>query len=522
MLLHFGIAPTVTPFQILLLGLYVPLTCLLALYGIHRVNVLFAYLRTRKNNPVPQAEWDHVPTLLVQVPIFNERAVVLRLLDAIEAFDYPRDKLRVQVLDDSTDETVAIAGKAVERLRAKGLDIVHLLRSNREGYKAGALAEGLKVDDSELVAVFDADFVPDPQWPNKVIPFLADPRVGVTQTRWEHRNLEQNILTKLQGFFLDAHFILEHTYRNRTGRFINFCGTAGMWRRACIEDAGGWSACSITEDTEISFRAQLKGWKFIYLRDVTVPAEVPADVDAYKAQQHRWAKGYTEVLREHLPTIWRAPIPIKTKIEATLMLSNHFAFLLMGALTILHLPLVLVRTSFHSTTAQVVLDLLGINLVILAFFAFYIVGQWEAGRLTWRRILLIPLALGLGMSHMVNSSRAVLEAVFGLKTGFVRTPKEGDKPEVGSSYKANAATGQALVEVAFGIYLLVSSIVMASRGHILGVPLNLVVSLGFLFLGLSTLKNRWSSKAPPIAEKEGVEPTHALPAWSRPSPAAGE
>jgi len=422
----------------------------------------------------------------VQVPVFNEKSVVNRIVHALAGLDYPRDRLRIQVLDDSTDDTVRISEEGCAWLRSKGIDAVQIRRPNREGFKAGALANGLELDDSELVAVFDADFVPPPGVLKEMVPYFAKPGVGLVQARWEHLNLEQNLLTKLQGYFLDGHFILEHTYRHRTGRFFNFNGTAGMWRRACIDDAGGWSASSITEDTEISFRAQIKGWEFVYLRDLTVPAEVPADVDAYKSQQHRWAKGYTEVLQQHFDTIWKSAIPLKAKIEATLMLSNHFAFLLMAALTILHLPLVLVREHWQATPVQLMLDLLGINLVLLAFFGFYAVSQVEAGRATWRRLALAPLALGLGMALMVNSCRAVLESLFGVKTGFVRTPKEGDGQK---SYKANAALGQAVAEIAFGVYLLFSSAILLAHGHVWGLPINLLVAGGFLYLGVGTLRN---------------------------------
>ncbi|MEM8884729.1 MAG: glycosyltransferase [Planctomycetota bacterium] len=488
-----------TGVQIFLLGLYVPLSVLLAAYGIHRAHMLFEYLRTRKNNPKPEGTLEDWPTLLVQVPVFNEKAVVNRIIHALADLDYPRDKLRIQVLDDSTDDTVRITEEGCRWLRSKGIEAVQICRSNREGFKAGALAEGLLVDDSELVAIFDADFVPTPGVLKEMVPYFAKPGVGLVQARWEHLNLDRNLLTKLQGYFLDGHFILEHTYRHRTGRFFNFNGTAGIWRRSCIDDAGGWSASSITEDTEISFRAQIKGWEFVYLRDVTVPAEVPADVDAYKSQQHRWAKGYTEVLMQHFGTIWNATIPLKAKVEATLMLSNHFAFLLMAALTILHLPLVLVRENWQATPAQLLLDMLGINLVVFAFFGFYAVSQWEAGRFTWKRLALAPLALGLGMALMINSCRAVLEALFGLKTGFVRTPKEGDtvdEPAPKRSYKANAAMGQAMVEVAMGIYLLFSSVVLLARGHVWGLPLNLVVAGGFLYLGGGTLRNLWRASRP--------------------------
>ncbi|MHC4847860.1 MAG: glycosyltransferase [Planctomycetota bacterium] len=493
-----------TGVQIFLLGLYVPLSVALAAYGIHRAHMLFEYLRVRKNNPKPEGTLEEWPTLLVQIPVFNEKTVVNRIIHAVAEFDYPRDKLRIQILDDSTDDTVRITEEGCAWLRGQGVEAVQIRRSNRDGFKAGALANGLEQDDCELVAVFDADFVPPPGVLKEMVPYFAKPGVGLVQARWEHLNLNRNLLTKLQGYFLDGHFILEHTYRHRTGRFFNFNGTAGIWRRTCIDDAGGWSASSITEDTEISFRAQIKGWEFIYLRDLTVPAEVPADVDAYKSQQHRWAKGYTEVLQQHFGTIWKSSIPLKAKVEATLMLSNHFAFLLMAALTILHLPLVLVREHWQATPVQMLLDLLGLNLVVFAFFGFYAVSQWEAGRFTWKRLALAPLALGLGMALMVNSCRAVLESLFGVKTGFVRTPKEG---ETNRSYKASAAIGQAVAELIFGVYLLFSCAVLLAHGHIWGMPLNLLVAGGFLYLGIGTLRNVWrAQQAPKVIEAPAVEP----------------
>ena len=474
--------------QILLLGLYVPLAALLALYGVHRVHMLVGYLMIRRRNPEPQGKRARWPTVLVQIPVFNEREVVRRVLEAVGRFDYPRDLLSVQVLDDSTDDTVEIAREACRRLSETGLRVQHIHRNNRDGFKAGALANGLQQDDAELVAIFDADFVPASDFLRKLLPYFADDGVGCVQARWEHLNLDRNLLTRLNTFFLDGHFILEHTFRHRTGRIFNFNGTAGIWRRRCIDDAGGWSSSSITEDTEISFRAQLRGWRFVYLRDVVCPAEVPAQIDAYKAQQHRWAKGYTEVLRQHLPTIWRAPIRLKTKIEASLMLSNHFAFLLLGALTILHLPVVLVRRDFGSSWLMSVLDVAGLNLALMAFFVFYAVSQWEAGRLTWRRMLHLPLSMGLAMAQMVNSSRAVLEALFGVKTGFVRTPKEG-AAENQQRYKTRAVLGQALTEIAFGTYLLASSVYLIGNGHFWGVGLTLLVAWGFFFLGFGTLRS---------------------------------
>jgi cellulose synthase/poly-beta-1,6-N-acetylglucosamine synthase-like glycosyltransferase len=478
-----------TVFQVLLLGIYVPLAGLLACYGLYRVRMVFVYLSVRRRNPAPAGTLAELPTVLVQVPVFNEHKVVRRVLAAVAALDYPRDRLKVQLLDDSTDETTAVAAAACAELRGSGLAIEHIRRLNRAGFKAGALAAGLRRDDSELVAIFDADFVPPPGFLRETVPYFADAGIGLVQARWDHLNLGQNLLTRLQSFLIDGHFILESTYRHRTGRFFNFNGTGGIWRRRCIDDAGGWSTNSIAEDTEISIRAYLKGWRFVFLRDLKVPAELPAHVTAYKSQQHRWAKGYTEILRQQITRIWSTDIRLREKFEATLMLSNHFAFLLMGALTILHLPIVHVRSAFYGGPFLAFLDLLGISLVLLAFFAFYAVSQWEAGRLDLRRLLQIPLVLGLGTALMVTSSRGVLEALFGHRSEFVRTPKEGDRPD--PSFRARLAVSQAFVEVGFGIYLLLSCVVLASRGNWLGVPLNLIVAGGFLHLGLGALHWHW-------------------------------
>jgi cellulose synthase/poly-beta-1,6-N-acetylglucosamine synthase-like glycosyltransferase len=495
-----------TIFQVLLLGIYVPLAGLLACYGMYRARMVLVYLSVRKRNPAPEGKLEKLPTVLIQIPVFNERKVVRRILEAVHALDYPHDLLRVQLLDDSTDETVAIAARACAELRERGLRVEHLRRRNREGFKAGAMAVGLRRDDSELVAIFDADFVPPPGFLREAVPYFANPRVGLVQARWEHLNLEENLLTRLQSFLIDGHFILESTYRHRTGRFFNFNGTGGIWRRSCIDDAGGWSWKSIAEDTEISIRAYLKGWRFVYLRDLKVPAELPAHVTAYKSQQHRWAKGYTEIFRQQAATIWKTPIRLREKLEATLMLSNHLAFLLMGAITILHLPLVVVRSTFDGGPFLAFLDLLGINLVLLAFFAFYGVSQWEAGRFNLRRLLMIPLVLGLGMALMVNSSRAVLEALFGHRTEFVRTPKEGDRPD--PSYRARAAVWQSVVEVAFGIYLLVASLIL---GNYWGTALNLLVGAGFLYLGLGSLKAHWTSPARAAEMGEALAASPAPP-----------
>jgi len=497
-----------TIFQLLILALYVPLVCLLGCYGIYRAHMVIKYMWIRKKNPVtppPPAQW---PTVLVQIPVYNERKVVRRILEAVENLDYPRELIRIQLLDDSTDETVEVAARTVAEMKARGVPVEHIRRKNRVGFKAGALAAGLLVDDSEFVAIFDADFVPTPSFLKETIPHFADGKIGLVQARWEHLNLEENLLTRVQSFFIDGHFILESTYRHRTGRFFNFNGTGGVWRRHTIDDAGGWSATSLAEDTELSIRAYLKGWRFVYLRDLKVPAELPASVTAYKSQQHRWAKGYTEIFREQLGRIWSTPIRTREKLEATLMLSNHLAFLSLGVLTILHLPLIVVRSSFNAGPFFTLLDLIGLNMVLLAFFAFYGLSQYEAGRLTVKRFLLIPFVLGLGMALMVNSCRGVLEALFGHRSEFVRTPKEGDRPD--PSYRARMSVWQSIVESAFGVYILVSSVVLASHGMSWGLPLNVIVGGGFLCMGLGALRTHWRTPtpepAPPPAATAAPEP----------------
>ncbi|HEX5139172.1 MAG TPA: glycosyltransferase [Planctomycetota bacterium] len=486
-----------TIFQLLVLALYVPLVCLLGCYGIYRARMVIVYLWVRKKNPVKPRPPERWPTVLVQIPVYNERKVVRRILEAVEKLDYPPELMRIQLLDDSTDETVETAARAVAEMKARGVAVEHIRRRNRVGFKAGALAAGLLLDDSEFVAIFDADFVPGASFLRETIPYFADGRIGLVQARWEHLNLEENLLTRVQSFFIDGHFILESTYRHRTGRFFNFNGTGGVWRRRAIDDAGGWSATSLAEDTELSIRAYLKGWRFTYLRDLKVPAELPASVTAYKSQQHRWAKGYTEIFREQLGRIWSTPIRMREKLEATLMLSNHLAFLFLGVLTILHLPLIVVRSNFEAGPFFRILDLIGLNMVLMAFFAFYGLSQREAGRLTLKRFLLIPFALGLGMALMVNSCRGVLEALFGHRSEFVRTPKEGDRPD--PSYRARMSVWQSIVESAFGVYILVSSVVLATKGVSWGLPLNTIVGAGFLYLGLGSLRYHWRAPAPAAA-----------------------
>ena len=277
--------------QIATLVVYYVILGLLAFYGAHRFLMVRLYYRHRADVPRPAGELDPLPRVTVQLPIYNEVYVVERLVESVAALDYPRELLEIQILDDSNDETRDVARSLTRDLQERGFAIEYISRGTREGYKAGALQEGLKRATGEYLLIFDADFVPRPGTLKAMLPYFSDPKIGMVQARWEHLNREFSLLTRIQSIFLDGHFVIEHTARNRSGRFFNFNGTAGIWRRSCLEQAGGWQADTLTEDLDASYRAQLLGWRFVYLKDVSVPAEVPVDMNGFKTQQHRWTKG---------------------------------------------------------------------------------------------------------------------------------------------------------------------------------------------------------------------------------------
>ncbi|HVT97669.1 MAG TPA: cellulose synthase family protein, partial [Acidobacteriaceae bacterium] len=304
-------------FDTALLTPYFAVMIVLALYGFHRYTLVWLYYRNRKNaTHEPPARFEQLPRVTIQLPIFNEQFVVDRLIDSICRIDYPRDRLEIQVLDDSTDETKEVAQAIVERYRALGNPIVYLHRTNRVGFKAGALDEGLHTATGEFIAIFDADFTPPSDWLMRVVHHFAEPEIGMVQTRWTHLNRDYSFLTQVEAILLDGHFVLEHGARARTGVFFNFNGTAGMWRRCVIDQAGGWQHDTLTEDTDLSYRAQLIGWKFKYLPDVACPAEVPIEMTAFKTQQQRWAKGLIQTSKKILPRLFRSDVPLRVKIEA--------------------------------------------------------------------------------------------------------------------------------------------------------------------------------------------------------------
>jgi cellulose synthase/poly-beta-1,6-N-acetylglucosamine synthase-like glycosyltransferase len=396
----------------------------LSLYGLHRYVIVYLFLKNRHRAPDPLGKFEQLPRITVQLPIFNELYVVERLLKSVAALDYPRELLEVQVLDDSTDETVAVAARCVAELRAAGLDIAHVHRTDRTGFKAGALENGLRTCKGEFVLILDADFVPAPDMLRRTVHYFTDPKVGMIQTRWGHLNRTYSLLTRVQAMFLDGHLLLEQTARSRSGRFFNFNGTAGLWRRSCIADAGGWQHDTLTEDLDLSYRAQLNGWRFVFLPDLVTPAELPVDMNGFKSQQHRWTKGSIQTCMKLLPAVWKANLSLVVKLEATAHLTANYAYLLLFFLCILMHPSA--NDGGYSLWRMLLVDLPIYISASLPAAVFYVCAQRELHPKSWlREILLLPMVLALGVGLAINNARAVLEALFGHQSEFTRTPKYG-------------------------------------------------------------------------------------------------
>ncbi len=481
--------------EIVFLGVYFGVLAVLAVYGSHRYRMAYLYYRHKYKLPTPKGTLAVMPRVTIQLPVFNEMYVVERLIDAVCRIEYPADKYEVQVLDDSTDETCGLARACVERWKQKGVDISYIHRNDRSGFKAGALENGLKYAKGEFVAVFDADFVPAPDFLKRTVPFFSDTQVGMVQVRWGHLNREYSILTQAQSIFLDGHFIIEHTARNRSGCFFNFNGTAGIWRRSTIQDAGGWQHDTLTEDLDLSYRAQLKGWQFIFLPEVVSPAEVPVDMNAFKSQQARWAKGSIQTARKLLPTILRSNLPFKVKREAFFHLTNNMAYLLMVLLSLL-MPLSMVVRFQHDLYGTLFLDLPFCVAATLSVCFFYIATQRELGLGWWGRIKYLPFLMSLGIGMAINNAKAVLEALVKNETGFTRTPKtgsEGNKVKVVKKAYRGKGGWMPYVELAFGAYFTAAVWFAWDNNVFTSLPFLVLFQMGFLYVGLTSfLEGRFS------------------------------
>ncbi|HYA97283.1 MAG TPA: cellulose synthase family protein [Methylomirabilota bacterium] len=470
----------------------------LALYGFHRYWLVYDFFRYAKNvpgAPPPVGQW---PRVTVQLPIYNERYVIERLVEAVAQFDYPRELLDVQVLDDSTDETCDIARACVERHAAQGLPVTYIHRANREGFKAGALENGLGAARGEFIAIFDADFLPAPDFLRRTIPYFLDPgdagKIAMVQTRWTYLNTDYSLLTNVETILLDGHFVIEHGARSRRGTFFNFNGTAGVWRRSAIEDAGGWQHDTLTEDTDLSYRAQLRGWKFLYLPEIECASELPVDINGFKAQQARWAKGLMQTAKKILPRMFRSDEPWHVKCGAFFHLTANISYPLMVLLSTLLLPAMIVR--FYQGWFQMLLIDLPLFLAsTCSISSFYIVSQRVLRpRTWWRTFLYLPFVMATGIGISVRNARAVLEAIFGVKSEFARTPKfkiENRKDSFAKKSYRNKAGWIPYAEVLLGLYFAFTVVYSIKNQNYATVPFLLLFVWGYLYTGLMSLGQLW-------------------------------
>jgi cellulose synthase/poly-beta-1,6-N-acetylglucosamine synthase-like glycosyltransferase len=495
-----------TPAETLTLAAYFFVLIILAAYGWHRYYLVYLYMRHRDKGPKAGPALDPVPVVTIQLPLYNEMYVADRLIEAVVAIEYPRERLEIQVLDDSVDETQSIAAAAVLRFAAQGIDIKYYHRTDRTGYKAGALEAGLARARGEFIAIFDADFIPTPDFLVRLMPHFADARIGMVQARWGHINQDYSLLTKIQSILLDGHFVLEHGARNRSGRFFNFNGTAGVWRRQAIADAGGWQHDTLTEDLDLSYRAQLRGWRFVFVSDLIAPAEVPVEMNAFKSQQHRWAKGSIQTCRKLLPTILRANIPLSVKSEAFFHLTANFNYPLMCVLSVLMFPSMVIRYNM----GWYEMLLIDVPLFFAATFSvcnFYMICQREIHR-DWRaRIKYLPFLMSIGIGLSINNTRAVFEALFNKQSEFARTPKyhiEANSDEwVGKKYRQSVAV-QPLIELALGLYF-TWTVFYALANQIYGtLPFLFLFQIGFLYTGLVSIVQQYAGDAEVVAT--GLQP----------------
>jgi cellulose synthase/poly-beta-1,6-N-acetylglucosamine synthase-like glycosyltransferase len=470
---------------------YFAVMLVLSFYGIHRYTLCYQYFKYRRNaSPIPPRTFSELPAVTIQLPIFNEQFVIDRLIEAVCAIDYPRQKLEIQVLDDSTDETCEVASAIVERYAALGHNIVYIHRTNRVGFKAGALDEGLNVAKGEFVAIFDADFVPPADWLMKVVHHFAQPEIGMVQTRWTHLNRDYSLLTQIEAILLDGHFVLEHGARFRSGEFFNFNGTAGMWRRQAIVDGGGWQHDTLTEDTDLSYRSQMAGWKFKYLAQVECPSELPIEMTAFKTQQARWAKGLIQTGIKILPRVWRSNAPLRIKIEAVYHLTANVSYPLMVIMSALLIPAMICR--FYQGWFQMLLiDVPLFTASSCSIAVFYLMSQRELYPRTWKRTFYyLPFLMAVGIGLTVTNTKAVMEALFGIKSAFVRTPKyrveqKGQKSRAAKYRKRLKLTPW--IELLLGCYFAAAIYYTFTNKNYFTMPFLLVFVLGYWYTGLMSL-----------------------------------
>ncbi|MEM1028916.1 MAG: glycosyltransferase [Myxococcota bacterium] len=466
-----------------LIVVYFAVLAALSSYGFHRLHLVVMCRRHRERIRDVAARagapkrGDDLPRVTVQLPIFNESTVVERLLQCVAAMDYPRHRLEIQVLDDSTDETRGIAKREVAKLVAGGYDAVYIHRTDRTGYKAGALAHGLPMAKGDLIAIFDADFVPNADFLRSCVGHFDDPEVGMVQTRWAHLNREASLLTRIQALMLDGHHIVENRARYGAGLFFNFSGTGGMWRRDAIVAAGGWQHDTLTEDLDLSYRAQLAGWKFIYRPDVISPAELPEDISALRAQQYRWAKGTVQTARKLCARLWRAPLSRAQRVEAFFHLTPHFAYPLMILLCLLLMPVLLLVDVTHDLRTALLFDAPLCLAPISSLAAFYMLAESAQGRRRTGALRLLPALVALGAGIAPHLSRAVLDGLRRSAGEFVRTPKRGS-----NRWRYQAQIELPWPEIFFAVLTAACAVVALLRGHYFAAPFAVLFAAGYSYI----------------------------------------
>lgn len=476
--------------EIVLIGYFLSLA-ILFIFGSHGFIMMYYHRKYKSVKHSPKDEFSFDSVVTIQLPLYNEMYVAERLINSVCEIEYPKDKLEIQVLDDSTDETTRIVEEVVTQKKLQGFDIYHIRRGSREGFKAGALKVGLQTARGEYIAIFDADFIPHKDFLKKTLPYFANDKIGMVQTRWEHINGDYSMLTRAQALALDGHFVIEQTVRNKAGFFINFNGTGGIWKKKCIEEAGNWQEDTLTEDLDLSYRAQLNGWKFIFLKDFTSPAELPSEINALKNQQFRWTKGAIETAKKILPSVWKSNVPLRVKLQATFHLTNNLVFPFILLVAILNVPLIFIKNSGPYEAYFAIL-----SLFIFAFissFLFYLFSQKDI-RTDWRKkIVMFPIFMAGSMGFAVNNSRAVIEGLLNRKSEFVRTPKfkvvnNGDS-WIGKRYLNTKLGLSVIVELIMALYCLVGIVSSIYFAEIAALPFQLLFFIGFSFVAFMSIKH---------------------------------
>ncbi|MFH1194202.1 MAG: cellulose synthase family protein [bacterium] len=475
---------------------YIISLSILFLFASHGFVMVYYHRKYKKNEPKEGLDQVDYSRVTIQLPLYNELYVADRLINAVCEIDYPKDKMEIQVLDDSTDETVGIVANIVKQKQALGFDIKHVHRVNRSGYKAGALKEGLVTATGEFVAIFDADFIPKKDFLKKTMKYFTNDKIGMVQSRWEHLNEDYSILTRVQALALDGHFVIEQTVRNKAGFFIQFNGTGGIWRKECIEDSGNWQADTITEDLDLSYRAQLRGWKFIYLRDFTTPAELPSEMNALKAQQFRWTKGAVETAKKILPLVWKSKMPFRIKFHSTIHLTSNIVFPFILLAGILNVPLIFIKNAgpyehFFNFMAIFVI-------AFISSFIFYLFAQKDVHEDWRKKIALFPIFMAGSMGFALNNTRAVIEGLMNRKSEFVRTPKfkiVDKKDEFNANkYRAKKVDFSAYIELMLATYCFIGVVASIYFMEIASLPFQLMFFSGFACVSFLSIKHSMIKK----------------------------